>query len=94
MGGEQGYPSSHGSASTLSGEVLQGSEGSSLALVAPPPQHQEEGLHQLHASHAINVGLPQTCHAAYQGGSSIPGILLYMYTHAGITHTADVSDTQ
>ncbi|KAA6416922.1 MAG: hypothetical protein FRX49_13114, partial [Trebouxia sp. A1-2] len=49
------YPGSHGSASTLSGEVLQGSQGSSLALVAPTPEHQEEGLHQLHASHAINV---------------------------------------
>ncbi len=58
MGGEQGYPGSHGSAGMLSGEVLQGSEGSSLALAAPPPEHQEEGLDQLHPPHAINVGLP------------------------------------
>lgn len=73
------YSSSHGSAGALSSEVLQCSQGSSFAISAAAAQHQEEGLHQLHAPHAVYVGLPQGRHAAHQRCCCIPCVLLYSH---------------
>ena len=90
-GSKCAHPGSHGSAGALSSEVLQGSERSRLAIIAAAPEHQEKGLNQLHAAHAVNVGFPQGGHAPHQGCCCIPGILLHHHHSAVISRSVSTA---